>query len=133
MFLDLESDCYLTLFAAGPWQTLQHTNARTARKSLRFVAFPLSFIIINIIVIVILIVTIIIININTIIVIIQGVSHVFDTLAGVEAAQLQTVLVQAEEVLSLFVCICICICVCVCVCILSCKPRRFLPIILFFC
>ena len=30
---------------------------------------------------------------------VQGVSHVFDTLAGVEAAQLQTVLVQAEEVL----------------------------------
>ena len=28
----------------------------------------------------------------------QGVSHVFDTMAGVEAAQLQTVLVQAEEV-----------------------------------
>jgi len=28
----------------------------------------------------------------------EGVSHVFDTMAGVEAAQLQTVLVQAEEV-----------------------------------
>ena len=29
---------------------------------------------------------------------IQGVTHVFDTVAGVEAAQLQTVVVQAEEV-----------------------------------
>ena len=28
----------------------------------------------------------------------QGVAHVFDTMAGVEAAQLQTVVVQAEEV-----------------------------------
>ena len=44
MFLDLKSDCYYStikqLFTAGPWQTLQHTNGRTARKSLRFVAFP---------------------------------------------------------------------------------------------
>ena len=30
----------LTIFCAGPWQTLQHTNGHTARKSLRFVAFP---------------------------------------------------------------------------------------------
>ena len=28
----------------------------------------------------------------------ESVTHVFDTMAGVEAAQLQTVLVQAEEV-----------------------------------
>ena len=31
----------------------------------------------------------------------ESVTHVFDTMAGVEAAQLQTVLVQAEEVLIL--------------------------------
>ena len=74
---------------AGHWQTLRHTSGRTAWKSLRFIIiiFPIGCHHHHIH------------GWKMMLATVQGVSHVFDTLAGVEAAQLQTVLVQAEEVL----------------------------------